>query len=390
MKKRFTFFDVLRGLAVLWMIQVHITNVFLDPALRSGSFFQLLNISNGFVAPAFIFCAGGGLWIALSRKGADYLQFKPALWDYTRRLLYVLFWAFMLHIPAFSFRAMMEMTSTELLWGLQVDVLQTIVYGMFFGLATFFVVRDMRRFTIVMGILAAAVSAGTVFLWNAGPYEILPPAIAVMFTPASVLNSSTLNSSTLSLPYSPFPLLPWLAYMFAGASVMGVFMTSQNKRRTAWKFVAFGVVVPFILFFVKGLDIDSPWSDVWWQASPGGQLFRVCGILLFFGGLYLIDDWLGARRVGKVMQKIGQESLLLYISHLLLVYGNGPIITQAAFGFDQTGALGIVLIWLAVTVPLVLFSLWWNKFKKQYPKRAKLALTIQIVWMVGSVLALPT
>ncbi|MCX6141239.1 MAG: heparan-alpha-glucosaminide N-acetyltransferase domain-containing protein, partial [Candidatus Kapabacteria bacterium] len=100
--ERFAFLDVVRGLAVIWMIQVHVTNVVLDPSLRVGWFFDALNISNGFVAPTFIFCAGAGLWIALSRKGPTYRLFGSELFTYLRRLSYILVWAYVLHAPFFS------------------------------------------------------------------------------------------------------------------------------------------------------------------------------------------------------------------------------------------------------------------------------------------------
>ena len=369
---RYVFLDVLRGLAVLWMIQVHVTNVFLDPDLRTGWFFELLNISNGFVAPAFLFCAGSGLWIALSRKGADYLKHGAALGGYLQRMSYILFWAYLLHVPTFSLMGMLDLPSDQLLMGLQVDVLQTIVFASLLVLAVFLVLRNLQRTSVVVAVLAAAISASTVVVWQALTSSAAIEPLTIMLTPRS-----------------PFPLFPWMAYLFAGVFFTQVFMQADNKKRLAQWMVALGVLVPVVLFWVKGLAFTSPWTSVGWQASPPGQLIRLCGIAMAFGGLFLLEERLQKSSAGRSLQLMGMESLFLYLSHLMLVYGNGPIITEAIFGFELTGFLGVVVIWLVVTVPLVFIARWWHQLKKERPLVARWMLVIQVSWIVLSFLLTP-
>ena len=369
--KRYVFLDVLRGIAVLWMIQVHVTNVFLAPELRTGLFFEWLNISNGFVAPAFLFCAGSGLWIALSRKGEAYLQYGTDLALYLRRLVYILFWAYLLHVPTFSLIGMLDLPSEQLVMGLQVDILQTIVYASLLTLVVFLLLRDLRRTSYTVGVIAIVVSIATVWVWPWAETS-LPGPLAVMVTPRS-----------------PFPLLPWMAYLLMGVFVTGWFMQAQNKQRLAWWFLIGGSTLPFFIFMVKGLGFSSPWSDVWWQASPPSQLFRVAGILLAFGGLYLIESHLAATQKGRTLQLMGKESLFLYLSHLMIVYGNGPIITDAAFGFTHTDFIGVVAIWAVVTIPLVVIAWYWNRLKKERPTVARWVLVIQISWITVSFLVTP-
>jgi len=365
------FLDVLRGIAVLWMIQVHVTNVFLWPQLRTGWFFEVLNISNGFVAPAFLFCAGSGLWIALSRKGDEYLQRGRSLAMYLQRLAYILFWAFLLHIPTFSLRGMFDLPADQLAMGWQADILQTIVYTSLVVLALFLLLRDLHRTAIASGILAAVITTTTVWLWPWAA-DTLPEPLAIIITPRS-----------------PFPLFPWMSYLLAGVFVTHVFMRSEHKTQLAQRFILLGAIVPVIVFVVKGLAWTSPWSEVWWQASPPGQLFRLCGILLTFGGLYLLEDRLAQARSGRVLQTMGMESLFLYLSHLMLVYGNGPLLTRALFGFDHTGYAGILIIWAVVTIPLVAIAFWWQRLKKEHPLVARWILVIQVSWIVISFVVTP-
>jgi uncharacterized membrane protein len=372
--ERYAFLDVVRGIAVIWMIQVHVTNVLLAPSLRSGFWFDVLNISNGYVAPTFIFCAGAGLWIALSRKGAKYLAFGADLRDYLRRLAYILFWAYALHVPFYSLERMLIARSEEILPWLQVDVLQAIVYSSIAALGVFLVLRDLRRATWAFGILAALVMSTTWAVWKAPPSAILPWPIAYAVSPA---------------PASPFPLLPWSAYLFAGAFVTGLFMTSTNKRRFAqWMFVI-GLVGPFVAFLSMRFGPPMPWDDVWWRTSPGVHLFRIFATLFLLGALFPLEERLRSSRTGKLLQTIGNESLFMYVGHLLVVYGPMADLLERATGQRTFGYDVVAATWIIVTAAFIALMTVWHKLKRERPALAQRLIVIQIVWMVLSFLLWP-
>lgn len=371
---RFAFLDVLRGFAVLWMIQVHLTNVLLDPSLRETLIFYLLNISNGFVAPAFIFCAGSGLWIALDRKGASYLSYGTDLWLYMRRLVYILLWGYMLHVPFYSLERTLRGTEQELLPWLQTDVLQTIVYASLIALACFLIIRDLRKTTIVYGVLAIIIMTGTVFVWDSDPAAWLPGSLAIMILPA---------------PASLFPLLPWMCYLFAGAFITGVFMRSEQKTRLAWRMIWLSIAVSVLIFLLKLLPFNSPWTNSWWSTSPGLHLFRISGVVLVMCVLYLVEQRLRNSRFGIELQIIGNESLFLYISHLLIVYGSAAIIIKTITGVTSTGYAGIGIAWVALTVPLLLVIRWWHTFKRNRPEVARKVIVGQMCIMILAFLLIP-
>ncbi len=368
-KQRFAFLDVVRAVAVLWMIQVHVTNRIIDPSLKSHWFyFYPLNLSNGFVAPAFIFCAGAGLYIALSRKGLRFLEFREEFWLYLRRLAYILMWAYMLHVPAYSISKVLRMSVVELRNWLQVDVLQTIVYGSLLALGTFFLTRSMSRTVVAWSILAVLVFTCTVFIWQWLPYSGLPYYI------------------TMALSYQPptnFPLLPWTGYLFAGGAIAGWFFQTTNKDRLARWFVIGGLLAPCVIFPLKWWGGWSPWIDYWWQSSPGMHLFRLSGILVVFGALYLIDDKLQSSSVGRFLQITGRESLFMYISHLLIVYGKGAPALIEYFGIGNAHYGTILITWVALTLPLLGLMWLWNRFKTSYPKQSQWVLAGQVVLLWG-------
>ena len=371
--ERFAFLDVLRGIAVLWMIQVHVTNVFLDPSLRSGWFFTALNISNGFVAPAFIFCAGSGLWIAMSRKGQAFLSFDTPLWQYLKRLSYILFWGYVLHMPAWSLIEMTTMSYDKLLSGFQVDVLQTIVYSSLFVLVTFLVSRRLERSALILTIVTITIWFTTALFWSGSLLSTIPAPIRVMLSPP---------------PTSPFPLIPWSAYLFAGFVTTHLFMRSNQKQRIARWMIIGGATLPFIIFMVRELESGLPWSDMWWAAAPGSQLFRVCGIALTWGVLYMMEERLRVSSLGTFLQKVGTESLFLYLSHLLIVYGQLPSVLSL-IGIGPVGYGGVAIIWIGVTVPLLFVMYWWNWLKGAHPDKTRWILIVQVVWISLSLLLTP-
>ncbi|MBI2793753.1 MAG: DUF1624 domain-containing protein [Ignavibacteria bacterium] len=371
---RYAFLDVLRGFAVLWMVQVHLTNVLIDSSFRGTLIFDLLNISNGFVAPAFIFCSGAGLWIALDRKGASYLRRGADLWLYLRRLAYILLWAYMLHVPFYSLERTLIATPQELMPWLQTDVLQTIVYASLIALTCFLIIRDLRKTTIVYGVLSILLMSVTVFIWDSNPATWLPESLAIMILPA---------------PSSLFPLFPWMCYLFAGAFFTGVFMRSENRTLLAQRMIWLSIAGTGLIFLLKILPFNSPWTHTWWSTSPGLHLFRISGVVLVMSVLYLFEQRLRNSRFGIEMQIIGNESLFLYISHLLIVYGSASLIVRSITGVSSTGYLGIAIVWVALTVPLLFITKWWHTIKHSKPELARKILVGQMCIMILAFLLIP-
>lgn len=127
-KERLIFIDVLRGIAVIWMIQTHTLSIMANE-FKTGLFYSLLSISNGYVAVTFLFCAGAGFWIAAERKVSSYKQFEMPLWLYLKRLGFILMIAYFLHSPIFGLSKLANITDRQINIFFQIDVLQTIVYS---------------------------------------------------------------------------------------------------------------------------------------------------------------------------------------------------------------------------------------------------------------------
>ncbi|HTR98772.1 MAG TPA: heparan-alpha-glucosaminide N-acetyltransferase domain-containing protein, partial [Bacteroidota bacterium] len=78
-RKRIEFIDLLRGWAVIVMIQTHVFNATLPDAITRTWFFEVLRFVDGLVAPSFLFASGMAYAVTTRRKINDYLAFGPPL-----------------------------------------------------------------------------------------------------------------------------------------------------------------------------------------------------------------------------------------------------------------------------------------------------------------------
>ncbi|HVN47785.1 MAG TPA: acyltransferase family protein, partial [Bacteroidota bacterium] len=109
-KSRLAFIDLLRGWAVLVMIEVHVFNAFLLPEIRTTAWFGVLNFINGWVAPSFIFISGFVFLQASQKKLESFRTYGSAFWKQLSRIGLILLVGYFLHLPFFSFHRIMTDT----------------------------------------------------------------------------------------------------------------------------------------------------------------------------------------------------------------------------------------------------------------------------------------
>ncbi len=345
---RYIFIDVLRGIAVLWMIETHVVDVVLNSVYKKGFLYELLNISNGFVAVTFLFCAGAGFWIAATRKAEAYRRFEPPLWQYLRRLGFILIIAYWLHFPTLSVRGLPYVTYERIVVALQCDILQTIVYSSLIALILLLTIKNLNTLKWIFGLLALTVFFLAPIILNLDPFSFLPTFFATLFA---------------KYPVSRFPLFPWSGYFFAGAFFTALFFQYNDKEKLS-KLLFFGGTIFLILFYItKDFDFLNYGYSKWWFASPFHSLFRISGTVMAFSFLFLTEKYYKDSKIGRALQLCGQESLLIYAGHLLITYSKVP-------NFSLKALVGSTLNPFSTTITIFLMSLvfyiiafYWHKIK---------------------------
>lgn len=347
-EERLPFIDGMRGLAVLLMIAVHVTDAFLAVAYRDGVWWSRVDILFGFVAPAFVFFSGVTLFIAVRRRRES----GRSLWALALRALLILALGYWLHIPSHSLPLALEATPAQRARFFDCDILQLISVSMLFTLGLAALLRNPRRSAPVALGIGAVVAAVAPVVFASGFADSLPVSLFFYFSPAG-----------------SFPLFPYAAYFLIGYGASAFLADAAEKQLGPLTVSSVGVGMVFIGYLLHLLLLSSPPYDDFWGGSPAQFLFRLGGVLLITGGMM----WLGKFREKKTwLEEAGRASLAIYVLHLMLVYGS-PVTMGMRYWFDsliyralnpwQSAALFAavtVAVWFAVDA--------WRWFAGRYPE----------------------
>jgi uncharacterized membrane protein len=368
-----TFIDSLRGLAVVWMIQTHVVNACLDAAYKKGVLFHCLNLTNGFVAPTFIFCAGAGFWLAMERKGEEYRHGGTGLWKYLRRLVFILGVGYWLHLPFFSLSRLIVAPPEKLMTFYSIDVLQLIVISSLGALGLLLLLPRLKWVAWISAAVAGAVILATPLIWQLDPFSFLPAPLAMVLA---------------RQPISRFPLFPWSAYLFAGVAITALYRSSGLPVRLAKITIALSALLIMAIFGIPGLPISYIAQPEWWYASSTHALFRTLGVMLLFFVFSLFEPSF-PRKIGQFLQYCGQESLFIYVVHLLIVYGLSINSGLSYLSGGKIGPLVILLYTLAITAFSYYAALVWHETKNRNPALAKKVLAGAVLSFFAVFAAIP-
>lgn len=382
-RARLQFIDLLRGWAVIVMIQTHVLNATLREQLRSETAYHVLSFVDGLVAPSFIFASGFVFAVALRRKLPDFLSFGPALGRQVGKLLFVLALGYVLHTPVFSLRGIIEGVSPGAwvaFWA--VDVLQCIAVSLLLVLVILQVVRTERRLFAVLPWAAVVIILLSPIAWSVNPAWLLPlPA-------ASYVNAGH---------GSQFPLFPWSAFLLTGVVAGGAFVAARGRtpahtgddpaRAMIRRFALTGAGMIASSFLIEPvLSWLYPPYD-YWRTSPGFVILRLGLVLLLLTLCYAFDrrKGVGERSVVALM---GRESLLVYAAHLTLIYGEFAGFSFIARADRSFGYAEVLVTTVGLLGLMVLLALWWDRIRRGQRKRMRilqgLALaTVLVVFLVS-------
>ncbi len=360
-KRRFHFIDQFRGWAVLFMVETHVVNAFLHDGLRSSPGYRALDFFNGLIAPSFLFIAGFSFAIVAERKWEDFLRPGRAFWKQLLRCLQILLLGYLLHVPRFSLRQLqrtLHWGEKNIFWG--VDVLHAIAVSLLLMLLFIPLWRRRERYFVFLAVAAAVVSLLTPLLRSLPVESHLPWAF---------------SGYLKRLPYSQFPLFPWMGYAFLGAAVSRLWQDARRNGAEDRFFrllscAGFALVAVFLLIVLQPAIPVATGSF-----NPAKPLFfflKLGIVVMLLALLWRTGERSGERPV--LVTRIGQESLPAYAFHIAVIFGGffGPFGHSLAFLIGKTRSWPEVL---AMALALILvtgaLALGWHRLKKARPAAAK-------------------
>lgn len=365
--KRLDYIDLLRGWAVIVMIETHVFNATLTDAIRSTDFFDYIKFINGLVAPSFLFASGLAYAITTRRKMNDYLSFGRPLFKQFGRLLFILALGYLLHLPKFNYRQLVYWTE-ERHWRVffQADVLQCIAVSLMLMQGLLLLLKsEQRLYRTLMGATIAVVFL-TPVVWGIDFWPLLPRLLAGYTNGIHFQN------------FPGFPLFPWSAFIFAGAIAGYFYLRARDAgtqqpssplnettmmKRSLWVALAL-VVVSFLIEPLAALIY--PTYD-YWMFSPSFFMLRL-GMVMGLCAWMFFHERKNGVSPRSVVTLIGRESLIVYATHLLLIYGNFITFNfqkrvNHSFGYGEA-----IFTTLILWVLMYALARFWSNTKKGSPR----------------------
>ncbi len=377
---RYEFLDLLRGVAVLMMIEGHAMRALLDHRIRATFAYDIHELFHGLPAPIFLFAAGAAFAFTLEtsadlRRVADPAADRKRNWRRRRRLLNVLLMAYGLQLSYFSLRqTFFSSTPEQFVILLNFNVLQCIVISVLAlrWLSTW--ASSQKSLVRICIGLALGMGLATPLVWAIAPS--LPMWVGTV----------------LSRHYSSyFPLFPYAAFTFAGAA-WGVRFQMACTRNEESRFLQLTIVAGGVGMVVSTLLAGIPWpplyAEFWWS-SPWYLWLRI-GLLALLGALFRRMEIGTASNQGSnrgralhLLALLGRQSFYIYIAHLLVLYGSAynprwnmlrKLGTNLPFWESAVATALLVLI-------MIFSAMFWDWAKKAHSVRAN-----QFKWALATYL----
>ncbi|MGC4086280.1 MAG: heparan-alpha-glucosaminide N-acetyltransferase domain-containing protein [Vicinamibacterales bacterium] len=304
---RVIFIDLARAVAVIFMLYGHTIDALLAPAYRSGLIFDVWRFQRGLTSCLFLLLSGFAFSIATARHWASHLTISPALLRRIRRFALFIALGYIMRVPVAPFSRMA--TADEVAWRtlFGVDVLQLIGVT-FIGVQLLVLAcRSRRLFGAVALVVSLALMLFAPVVWGITWEARLHPAVAAYLSP---------NTGSL------FPLVPWSAFILIGAA-LGLLYARWGASHLA-QYANRALLLPAAATLLLGLWLTarqvqffgtSPFAFV-----PGNVMLRAGACLAIVGVVAHLS-----RRITQlphVFGAVAQESLLIYVLHLFIVFGS--------------------------------------------------------------------
>ncbi|MCL2155074.1 MAG: heparan-alpha-glucosaminide N-acetyltransferase domain-containing protein [Leptospirales bacterium] len=361
---KFDYLDIMRGWAMIIMVEVHVFNAFLKPEIKLEGWFPILDFINGIVAPSFIFIAGFAFIVSSKNKIDDLRSLGPLFRKKLKRIGFIFLVGYLIHIPYFSLKKNLFYTDESALKRFcNVDVLQCIGLGMLILLILRVIIKSERIFNLMVLFFLLVFVLLAPIVWHIDFNKFMPLFFACYFN---------------EIHGSLFPIFPWLGFLFAGAITaiaVGATASVARKDKDKYKEELFmkGLAIAGLLFFVAAFPAIHWFKTfTWFEIRPSISFFaQRLGVVFIL--LYLLRLYCKNRNMsGSYFSVMGRESLIVYWLHLQVIYRlyfggkNINSIVNQSFGVIECLISTLILIVIMIAVAVI-----WGSIKKKYPESVR-------------------
>lgn len=346
---RLFFVDLFRLFAIFLMVQGHVFRALANDAIQKGLFWRIHETVHGLTAPLFLFGSGMIFMVVTRGRWDEYRKFGAKTWQRLRRYIYFLVIGYWLHLPSLSLSKTIRMMNPELLARMTaVDVLHIISIGL-----------------ILLHLICMLLGRPRRAMWLLLPLGVACLALAPLVRPLNLPGPSPLVSWLTTQYGSNFTILPWWGYILFGAC-FGILFPESGKLKDERRYIIIAIisgVACFIIGFVVSLMIGRPFG-IGSPNKPEQVLANIGGVLLVISIAWLLERVGFAKKIRKAFF-LSEETLIVYVIHLMLLYGSVLSPGIATFIGPTLGMPMLLLVFTLISALTVAFTWGWHWVKKE-------------------------
>ena len=300
--------DFIRLVAMLLMIQGHTLDAFVNPGqIDLGTFhWQTWVHLRGLTAPMFLMVSGAATVLGV-RHGPDGRLAKGLLWHRVRVALTVIGLGYLMVFPANRIADLRWVSPDVWRNFLKVNILQ--INGVTLLLLTGLLAwtRNVRRYAVWSLGFGALILLLAPFVAGVDWFQVLPEGLAAY----------------MSFQHgSLFPLFPTSAYMFLGVGLGALLLERPEPLRVrAFRLgcLTAGAACLSVALIADRMPFQVLAPRDAYQGGYAYVAFRMGFALVLFGLLaWAAEAW---PRLTAAWAPMGRKSLLVYVGHLVLIFG---------------------------------------------------------------------
>ncbi len=348
--KRILFLDVLRALAVVLMLQGHTISTLGDFSGidKSNLLYQVWIFMRGITAPLFIFTAGT-VFVYLLKIDKPFFT-SSRVRKGLIRFITLLTIGYLLNYPSLRIFDFADVTYPQWLKFFSVDALHLIA----FGILTLILIRFVSFKTGINELILYLLSAFTLLIFT--PF--------ILSIPWQKITNPLLASYFTFDSGSYFPLFPYLFYIFTGA-VFGYILRKYDSIHVKPFFnpllLTTGIlliVMPIFadyMFYNEISSVDFLRIEVLLMIERLGVVLILAGILSFLS--------VRSAHLPDFVLSIGRHSLLIYVLHLILIYGCVLVPGLTIIWKNELSITISVMIAISITIIFTILSILYDRKK---------------------------
>lgn len=331
-RPRLKFIDMARSIAIILMLEGHFTGAALSSEYRKDSYwmYTIWHNIHGLTSPLF-FAVTGLIFVYLlsannTIKFFENIRVKKGF----KRVRELLFWGYLIQLNAWSIGQSFYYNSTfHFDWFYAFHVLQSIGIGIFLLLVIYGIFKWINKGPLYLYYAIAGLILFTFygFMKNyiQGQEHLIEAGIKSVPTyyPAG---APKFIQNMFYGQYSDFSFVRYSGYTLLGGMLGSLIRTYEQKAKEWWfgtSFIVVGILLSvFIQFIFREIDQLTEFIGLTDHGTYElnatafirfGQVVSLIGILMLIDKFWTIKD--------SLFLKIGQNTLPIYIIHVIILYG---------------------------------------------------------------------